>query len=156
MGELWTALQTSDLAAWVGFSRWGYAMVATVHVASIAVLFGSILIFDLRLMGLGRALDQERLSRLILPAAGTGLVCAVVSGFLLFAGRAATYSGQELFQIKMALILLGVIAVIIAHVRHGLRLQRATPWQCFRIGLTSIVIWLSVLVSGRMIAFVHG
>ena len=54
MVEFWAALQTSDIAVWVGFSRWGYAVVATVHVTSIAVLFGSILIFDLRLMGLGR------------------------------------------------------------------------------------------------------
>ena len=56
----------------------------------------------------------------------------------------------------MALILLGVTALTVAHARYGLRLQRATPRQRFRIGLISIVIWFGVLVSGRMIAFVHG
>lgn len=156
MAEFWTALQTSDLAVWIGFSRWGYAAVATVHVASIAVLFGSILILDLRLLGVGRSIDHERLSRLVLPVSGAGLLCAIASGFLLFAGRAATYVAFELFQAKMALIVLGVAALAVAHVRFGLRLERATQGQRIGAGLISIVIWLSVLVSGRMIAFVHG
>ena len=132
MQELWTALQTSDLAVWVGFSRWGYAAVATVHITSIAVLFGSTLIFDLRLMGLGRALNAERLARLILPVASAGLFCAIVSGFLLFAGGAATYAGYDLFWTKMALIVLGVTTVVSAHASLCIRLQRATPRQRVR------------------------
>jgi hypothetical protein len=89
MTAVWSALQISDLAVWINFSRWVYAEIATAHVLSIAVLISSILMLDLRLIGFARWLDIEHLARLAVPVAGTALVCAIVSGGLLFIGRAA-------------------------------------------------------------------
>ncbi|MGB0629604.1 MAG: hypothetical protein ACPGRZ_02820 [Alphaproteobacteria bacterium] len=120
------------------------------------MLFGSILIFDLRLMGVGRSVSLDALSRLVLPVASAGLTCAVVSGALLFIGRAATYASLDLFRIKMALVAGALVFLLIAHRRYGLRLDRATARQRFRLGVVSVSLWFSVLVSGRMIAFVYG
>lgn len=106
MTAVWSALQTSDLAVWINLSRWVYAGIATAHVLAIAVLIGSILILDLRLVGFARRLDVAQLARLVVPVAGTALGCAVISGGLLFIGRAAQYAAFELFQLKIAIIAL--------------------------------------------------
>ncbi len=156
MSGIWSALQTSDLAVWINFSRWVYAVVATVHVLAIGVLIGAILTLDLRLMGIGRWLDPHQLARLVVPVAGTALCLAAVSGGLLFIGRAGEYAAFGTFRIKIALIVLAVAAIAAAHVRYGIRLERATDRQRFRIGLVSISLWLCIAVAGRMIAFVHG
>ena len=63
MTAVWSALQTSDLAVWINLSRWVYAGIATAHVLAIAVLIGSILILDLRLVGFARRLDVAQLAR---------------------------------------------------------------------------------------------
>ena len=76
MTAVWSALQTSDLAVWINLSRWVYAGIATAHVLAIAVLIGSILILDLRLVGFARRLDVAQLARLVVPVAGTALGCA--------------------------------------------------------------------------------
>lgn len=156
MTAVWSAVQASDLAVWINLSRWLYAGIATAHVLAVAVLVGSILILDLRLIGFARWLDTAQLARLVVPVAGTALGCAIVSGSLLFIGRAAQYAGFGLFQFKIALIAIALATTLTVHRRHGLRLERATARQRARIGIASICLWLCVAVAGRMIAFVHG
>ena len=156
MTSVWAALQASDAGVWIGFSRWGYAVVATLHVLSIATLFCSVLTLDLRLMGLARSLDPHRLARLVVIVAATGLFCAAASGALLFVGRAATYAAYDLFRIKMALIAGAVAFIAFCHLRYGRVLDRATPRQRRFIGMISISLWVCVVVAGRMIAFVYG
>lgn len=156
MMSVWAALQASDLAIWIGFSRWLYAGVATAHVLSIAVLVGSILVLDLRLIGLARLIDVRRLAGLVVPVAAVALGSAVLSGALLFIGRAAEYAAFGTFQIKMALLAVAVTLTLVAHARYGAHLQRATPRQASRIGLASIALWLGIATAGRMIAYVHG
>ena len=156
MAAVWSVLQASDLAVWINLSRWVYAGLATAHVLGIAVLIGSILTLDLRLIGFAQWLDTTHLARLVVPVAGTALGCAIVSGGLLFIGRAAQYADFGLFQLKIALIAAALTATLAAHKRYGLCLERATARQRGRIGFASISLWLAVAVAGRMIAFVHG
>tara|TARA_R110002126_G_scaffold16432_9_gene65634 strand:- start:12156 stop:12626 length:471 start_codon:yes stop_codon:yes gene_type:complete len=156
MTEIWSALQASDLAVWINYSRWAYAAVATVHVLAIGALIGSILTLDLRLMGVGRWLDPHQLARFVVPVAGTAFCFAIVSGVVLFIGRAGEYAAFGTFRIKIALIVVAVAMIAASHVRYGMRLERASDRQRFHLGLASILLWLGVAVSGRMIAFVHG
>lgn len=153
MTAVWSALQTSDLAVRINLSRWVYAGIATAHVLAIAVLIGSILILDLRLVGFARRLDVAQLARLV---AGTALGCAVISGGLLFIGRAAQYAAFDLFQLKIAMIAIALAMTLTVHKRYGLCLEKATARQRVRIGTASICLWCAVAVAGRMIAFVHG
>lgn len=156
MTTLWAALQASDLAVWINISRWGYAAVATAHVLSIATLIGSILVLDLRLIGFARWLDTQQLARLVVPVAGTALCCAVLSGGLLFIGRAVEYAAYDTFRIKLVLIASAVVLTLLAHRRYGIWLQRAGSRRRVSIGIVSIGMWVAVAVAGRMIAFVHG
>ena len=119
MASFWAALQSTDLAVWINLSRWAYAGVATVHVLAIGVLIGSILTLDLRLIGFARWIDLEPLARLVMPVAGTALCCAIVSGALLFIGRAGEYAAFGTFQIKIALIACTIMMTVAVHRRYG-------------------------------------
>jgi hypothetical protein len=156
MAHIWAALQTTDLAVWINFSRWVYAAIATAHVLSIAALIGSILVLDLRLIGFSRRFDPQHIARLVVPVAGTALCCAIASGGLLFIGRAAEYAAFDTFRIKLVLIACAIGMTLVAHRRYGLWLQRAGERQRVFMGCASITLWVSIAVAGRMIAFVHG
>ena len=65
-------------------SRWGYAAVNTLHILGIALLVGSIIPFNLHVLGLWRNVPRIMLARVLVPVAATGLVLAVIAGSLLF------------------------------------------------------------------------
>lgn len=154
MAEALTALEGSDLATWLRYSRWGYAVVITAHVLGIALLVGAILPLDLRLLKLWPSVPREALIRVLVPAAAAGLLLAVTAGLLLFSVRASDYAALPLLWVKLALVATGVSAALVHHLRYGALLQRASPTQLLWIGATSMACWLGSLVAGRLIAFV--
>lgn len=125
MADIWSAVQTTELAIWISHSRWAYATVATAHVLAIGVLIGSILTLDLRLIGPAQWIDPLPLARLVVPVAGTALGCAILSGGLLFFGRASQYAAFGTFQIKIILIACAIAMTVAVHHHYGIELQRA-------------------------------
>lgn len=153
MDSLLTVLATSDLAAALRVSRWGYAAVNTAHVLGIAVLVGGILPLDLRLLGLWPRVETAALIRVLVPMAMIGLALAVVSGALLFIVRPIDYAANAVFLTKIVLVSVGAASALSTHLLSGWRLERATPAGLRRVGALSMTCWLGALVAGRMIAF---
>lgn len=153
MGELLAAIEASGLAGLLRVSRWGYAGVNAAHILGIALLVGAILPLDLRLLGAWRRVPRAMLARVLVPVAATGLALAIGSGVLLFSVKAADYAGLGVFRVKLALIIVGVVAALILHLRHGPRLGGLSRRGAVLHGLASLACWLGALVLGRMIAF---
>jgi putative copper export protein len=86
------------------------------------------------------------------PVAATGLILAVVTGFLLFSVRAEEYATNPLFLPKMALIVVGVASAISAH-RSGQFDDMAVRGRAKLHGALSMSAWLGALACGRLIAF---
>jgi hypothetical protein len=158
--EALTAIQDLAPVAALRSSRWTYASVNTAHIVGLAILVGSIVPMDLRLMGWWRAIPIGTFARILVPVSIAGLILAVGAGMLLFSIRAVQYAGTTLFQFKMALIL-GAIA-------NALLLRRAAQWELLQAaanvmpppriqlaGALSLGLWLAVIVCGRMIAFLE-
>jgi hypothetical protein len=154
-----TALQDWAPVAALRHSRWTYASVNAAHIVGIALLFGAIVPLDLRLIGWRRTVPIGTMVRAMLPVAIAGLGLAVVAGFALFSIRAVKYAGTGLFQVKMALIACALT--------NALLLKHAAQWEAQQVkvgvvppprlrvaGALSIVLWVSVIVCGRMLAFV--
>jgi hypothetical protein len=153
MLEWLAAIQDLAPVAALRNSRWTYAVVNASHITGIALLFGAIVPLDLRLIGSWRQVPIRALAKVLLPVAAFGLTLA------LFSIRAVQYAGMTLFQIKMALVACGI--------GNALLLRRATAWEkaayetgamppgrLRAAGALSIALWLSVIVCGRMLAFV--
>ncbi len=152
MEALLEALTQAGPAHWIRFSRWGYAAANTAHVAAIAVLAGSILPLDLRLLGAWRSVPLEPLARVLVPVAATGLACAAATGLLLFATRAPEYAALDLFWVKMALIALGTAHAVAIQAGPGLQALSARRRRL--AGGFSLACWAGALGCGRFLAFV--
>lgn len=155
MDGLFAALQSLPPIEALRFSRWVYATVNAGHILGIALLVGGAVPLSLRLLGLWRGVDRAGVVRILAATAASGLALAVLTGFLLFATRAADYAGHPLFPFKIALVVIGTVSALHCHIRYGWDLADAPGAALRRAALISLLVWCVTLLMGRLIAFVH-
>ncbi|MFM1885905.1 MAG: hypothetical protein RL026_1062 [Pseudomonadota bacterium] len=155
------SLQASGIAEWMRTNLKAMPVVEAIHVMAVAGVFGTILVVDLRLLGLTdlrRRFTQvsDELLRLTWWAFGT----AVATGALMFVANAATYVANTAFRLKL-LALLG--AGLNMAVFQGLTLRGVARWDSGQsppaaklAGALSILLWIAVIVFGRWIGFTKG
>lgn len=154
MADLLGAMEASQLATALRGSMWVYPLVNAGHVIGIALLFGAIVPLDLRLIGFWRDAPLAQFLRVLVPIAAAGLSLAAVFGLLLFAANAKDYAASGFFLAKMGMLVLGVANALVFHTlyrRHSPD-DRDVPWQR-AIGATSLAVWFSVIVLGRLIGY---
>lgn len=131
---------------------WAYPALEALHVLGIAMLFGSLLVLELRLLGRARTLDLRMLARLTLPLALLGFGLCALTGLAMFAGQAGELLGNRVFLYKMGLIALAGLNAALFHAGAGL--ARAESPGARVQGLLSLGIWIAVIICGRWIAYV--
>src|SRR5688572_32818835 len=87
---------------------WAYGLVNLVHILGIATLFGAVLAFDLRLLGLWRRVPLAQLERPLLTLAACGFVLAVLSGVSLISTNGTEYIDNPFLALKFSAIGLGL------------------------------------------------
>ncbi len=152
------ALQESALSQSLRGSVWLYPLVNAGHVIGIALLFGAIVPLDLRLLGRDAQVPVGLLARTLIPVSIAGLLLAVSTGLLLFATRPLDYIVEPLFWIKLGLLGVAVINALALHRRAQWGLMRDTSREPIPTGwklaaLASVLLWLGVIVSGRLIGY---
>ncbi|MGL4243400.1 MAG: DUF2214 domain-containing protein [Beijerinckiaceae bacterium] len=146
-------LAALGLATGVQRSATVYALVSAAHVLGIALLFGPILLADLRLLGFLRTIDAPVIMALRRAAMlGTGL--ALAAGVLLLSAKPAEYAANRIVWAKFA-----VIALALANALRFEWMWRRNGAALLEDGgraaaLLSIALWLTALLLGRWIAFV--
>jgi hypothetical protein len=129
---------------------WAYPALEVVHIAGIALLLGNLVLLELRVFGRGAALPVKDLARLSLTLAAIGFSMAAASGLLMFASQPAELLANRAFTLKMLLLLAAGCNAAWFHGRGSLdRLDGLARAQM----LLSTLIWLSVIVCGRWIAY---
>lgn len=131
-------------------SAWAYPALEVVHLSGIALLFGNLVLLELRVFGLGAALPVRELARLSLGLALAGFSLAAASGLLMFASQPAELLANRAFTLKMLLLLAAACNAGWFHGRGSLhKLDGLARVQM----MLSTLIWLAVLVCGRWIAY---
>lgn len=145
------SIHDSALAVFIRTSHLGYPLLEIVHIAGIALLFGTLLLVDLRIMGVSPELPARRLARFALAWTLVGFGFIVMSGSLMFVARINEFIANPVFKYKFGLILLAGINAAVMHTRDGLlKLDATAKLQA----ALSIVLWLGVITAGRWIAYV--
>jgi hypothetical protein len=138
-------------------NAWLYPAVEIVHIAGFAVLVGAVAMFDLRVLGLGRELPVRPLARHLLPWSVGSMLAVLPSGLLLFAAEAPDLAANRVFLLKLGLIGVAGLNALVFHAgpyRAAERWQgRAPPRACLHAVL-SLLLWLSVIACGRLLAYV--
>ena len=153
MFEALAGLERLPLAVTLKNSVWLYPLVNTAHIAGIALLFGAIVPYDLRLLGLWHRIDRKTLAGVLLPMAAVGLIFAVTAGALLFITRAGDYLASPFFGAKMAVL---ALALVVAGIALGLDRgapDGTIPGAVRLCAAASIPLWLSVITLGRLIGY---
>ena len=153
MEALFAAVEGTGLAQFLRSSRWGYAAVNAAHIFAVALLVGSVVPLNLRLLGVWRGVSREAVVRMLAPVAASGLALALLTGPLLFSIRARDYSGVGFLQLKLAFIAVGVLSALALCRTHGFLLRDAPRARLAGHAVLSLVCWPGALVCGRLIAF---
>jgi hypothetical protein len=158
----WVLSLANDVAAYplsvaVREWSWPYPALETLHIIGIALVFGSVLAFDLRVLGMGRALPVASLHAHLLPWVWTGFALNSATGALMFASDAAEFVVNPALQAKMGLLLLAGLNAMVFQARlyPALREAEAPASAAARLSAAaSIALWLAVIVAGRLMAYV--
>jgi hypothetical protein len=138
---------------------WMYGVVNLVHILGIATLFGSVLVLDLRLLGVWRKVPLAAISKPAVPLAKIGFAVAALSGVCLLATKATEYVGNPFLYIKFPAIGLGLLNVATLHCvpawkQHTYReLSEREQTTLAVFGGISLASWLTALSAGRMIGY---
>jgi hypothetical protein len=138
---------------------WAYGVVNLIHILGIATLFGSVLAFDLRLLGLWRRVPLAALERPTLTLAACGFVVAVASGVTLLSTNGSEYVGNPFLMLKFLAIGLGLANIVAAQFLPAWRARAVEPHGPRQrltlrvVGATSLACWLGAVVAGRMIGY---
>lgn len=158
----------ADLLAWIDasapavhlrHSTWLYPVVNAAHILGIALLVGGIAPVDAKLLGLWRSVPLAFFARTVLPFAIGGGVLAITAGALLFIVQPADYAVLPVFWAKMSLVLAGLANALLLHRSRAWRTRVSATGADgtaarLRIGAAlSLLIWLTVLLLGRLIGF---
>jgi len=153
--NLWQWLYDSTLGTGVRDSTWIFPFLEVIHIYSLIIVIGLVGAFDLRLMG--RALQHMKLSvvaRFVLRWILFPVGINVVTGTLLFMSKAPEYSVNRAFQVKIALIVAGVIFHIIILRRSSKASDNVNVgWAVKLLAGLSLAVWAGVIAVSRWIAY---
>ena len=149
-------LESLPLSVWVHESPsvWAQQTVLTLHTMGMGVLVGACWMLDLRLLGIGRNVPLSAF-RWVFRAIAISLAVNVVTGALLFAGRATTWGPALPFFIKMCLVVASAATVLPLR-SYVLRSDADTieiSGNMRLLAIASILAWSGAITAGRLLAY---
>lgn len=156
------SIEGSGAGEWMRSSLKALPIVESLHVLAAALVFGTILIVDLRLLGYPDTRKSfRRMEHELLRWTWVAFFLAVITGALLFAANANTYFGNTAFRWKMAALLLAGVNMAIFQLvtfRGVANWDKdvPTPRAARFAGAASILIWVAVIFVARWIGFTKG
>lgn len=139
-------------------SPWLYPFVEIVHIAGFSVLVGSVVLFDLRVLGCARGLPLRALAGHLLRWALASLLLVLPAGLLLFSAHPVELLANPAFLPKLGLISLAGLNALLFHLlpyRTVAAWDQALPAPPLArlLALVSILLWLGVIACGRLLAY---
>lgn len=152
-------LESTAVAALVRETLYGFPIVVAFHIMGLILSIGMLLWFDLRLLGL--AMTSTRVSELyrrLAPYIVCGFVVMFVTGLMLFTAFAVAAYGNLYFRIKVAAMIIAAVNALVFHFSTERSIARwddlPRPPLAARIaGLTSAVVWMVAIFSGRLMSY---
>jgi hypothetical protein len=157
-----------DFFGWLADSSWStdlhesqyaYSIIESIHVWTLGLFFGLVVMFDLRLLGfIMRKVPVSEVVGRLQPWTIAGFAVMVISGSLLFFAIPLRSYQNIFFRTKMLLLLLAGLNVLVFHSRVFPKIAAwdvdGVPPRAARVaGALSLVLWTGILFSGRMIAY---
>ncbi len=134
-------------------NEWSFPVTEILHIIGFVILIGTIMIVDLRLLGVGmRRQTSAQLVSDTAPWTLLGLVTIIITGPMIFLSDPVLYLYNEAFRFKITML---IICIIFNWTVHRKAANSASPGVAGAvIGGLSILMWASLVFAGIFIAFV--
>ena len=148
-------LGNTGFGLWLGRSVERIAWMFIFHTLGLTLLIGTVVVLNLRIFGL--ALQRQTIgdvAREMEPLTVIGLIVTLISGSLIFTGGAENYYMVDWFRTKM-IFLFFALSFHFAVFRTVIRADdgKRNPLLAKLTGGVTLLLWFSVGISGRAIAF---
>ena len=159
LAEVLKTLQSSGLAAWIRDSLYAFPLIESFHVVGLTMVFGTIAIVDLRLLGVAwRYRPFTRITRDVVKWTWVAFGLTVTTGLLMFITNAQVYFNNFQFRSKMVLIALSGINMLVFELTSGRAVHlwdndEAAPPAGRLAGALSLLLWIAVIFMGRWVGF---
>jgi hypothetical protein len=152
-------LESTRLAELVTQSTYGFPIVVAIHLLGLGLSVGTVIWFDLRL--LGRVLAPVPVSevyRRLSPWMAAGFVVMFGSGAVIFVGFATAAYANPYFRLKLVMIAVAGVNALLFHFFTQRRLAGWDAWtqppaSARAAGAISILSWVAVVLAGRMMSY---
>jgi uncharacterized membrane protein len=132
---------------------WVWPACETLHFVGLCLLFGVVLILNLRMLGLGKSMLSFAALYQLLPLGMLGFGMNLVTGMMFFVATPEQYTGL-LFFLKMVLLAAGALNLLYfmllkapSRVGYG---DNAGVWTRL-VAASAIIIWMAVVFCGHML-----
>jgi uncharacterized protein DUF6644 len=139
-------------------STWAWPTFESLHFIGMSLLAGTIVMFDLRLLGFARAVPVRALHRLI-PFGIAGFLVNMLTGICFICATPDQYLFNAAFRWKVIFIVIAGLNVMFFYTRVFRRLEAfsaenvAPPLPARLVGGISLGAWIGVMSAGRLLTF---
>ncbi|QDZ09759.1 DUF6644 family protein [Devosia ginsengisoli] len=155
-------IEASGIATAIRDSIYAGPIINVFHVIGVVLVFGTISIVDLRLLGFpGNGRSLSLVTHDLLKWTWIGFAVAAVTGVLMFTANATTFYINTEFRLKLVALALAGINMFIYELitaRHADLWDKdvPTPTAAKLAGALSLIFWVAVIFLGRWIGYTKG
>jgi hypothetical protein len=157
--EVLDALKNSGFATAIRNSLYLFPLLEAVHVIALTLVFGTIMVVDLRILGVASTRrPYSRVSADMLKWTWGAFALAAVTGCMMFTVNARVYWDNTFFRLKFALMALAGLNMLVFQLTSGRDVSawdvsgRAPP-PARAAAIGSLVLWFLVIAMGRSVGF---
>src|SRR5215831_19368096 len=153
------SLESSGIANRIRDSLYIFPLIEATHVVGLSMVFGTIAIIDLRLLGVASTRRSfRRMASDILKWTWAAFLVTAVTGSLMFITNAGVYYHNFFFRTKMVMLALAGINMLVFELSAGRTIHRwdkapSAPMMGRAMAVLSLVIWITIIFLGRWIGF---
>lgn len=160
--NIWESIEYSPMGISIAESLWAFPTIETVHVIALVTVLGTLLVMDLRMLGLAStAVPVRKVSDDTLKWTWMAFVVAAITGTLLWVSKAHSYMINPYFLTKMGLMALAGLNMLYFHFVTYKTVDQwdtlASPPMAVKLSaVLSLVLWVVIVFCGRAIGFTLG
>jgi len=159
ISDLLGSVEGSTVATTIRNSLYLFPLIESFHVVGLSMVFGTIAIIDLRLLGIASTRRPfTRVASDILKWTWVAFGLTVTTGLLMFITNADVYYHNFFFRSKMALLALAGINMLMFELTAGRSVHRwdkdqSAPLAGKTVAAVSLLLWITIIFMGRWIGF---
>jgi uncharacterized membrane protein len=144
-----------DFGAFVVGHTWVWPSCETLHFVGLSILFTTVLLVDLRMLGVAKKLSFSMLYQL-LPLGMLGFALNLLTGMFFFIGAPQQYTKNPVFYWKMVFVVLAAINVLyfmLLDQPWTVGPEDEAPFGAKVMAASAIFLWIGILFFGHMLPF---